>query len=86
MIYNLKRQVKFILIPSQYSTEEFTKTGKAKCIERECAYIADFVYQDHKGKIHVEDIKGYKQSLGYSYYAVKRKLMLYVHGIRVKEI
>lgn len=85
-IKDLQRQVKFVLIPAQYSTEDFTKTGKAKCIERECTYLADFVYKDHKGRTCVEDVKGYRQSLGYSYFAIKRKLMLHVHGIRVKEI
>lgn len=86
VIQNIRRQQKFVLIPAQYSTEDFTKTGKAKCIERECTYLADFVYEDSKGRTCVEDVKGYKRSMGYSYFAIKRKLMLYVHGIRVKEI
>ena len=80
-INNLKRQVKFILIPAQYSTEEFTKKGTPKCIERECSYIADFVYLE-KGKQVAEDTKGFKTKD----YIIKRKLMLYFYGIRVKEI
>ena len=48
--------------------------------ERACNYVADFVYcQD--GKTVVEDCKGFRTE-GYK---IKRKLMQYVHGIRVKE-
>lgn len=85
-IYNLKRQVKFILIPAQYSTEEFTKSGKPKCIERECSYNADFVYLDYKRRLCVEDVKGYRKDGAYNIFTIKRKLMLHVHGIRVIEV
>lgn len=81
-ITDLQRQVKYVLIPAQYSTEGFTKTGKPKCIERECSYIADFVYKDLKGLTIVEDTKGYRTTE----YIIKRKLMLHVHGIRIREI
>ena len=81
-IANLQMQVKFVLIPAQYETT-YTKTGKEKqkCIERECSYIADFVYYEN-GKKVVEDTKGFKTKD----YIIKRKLMLYVHGIEIKEI
>ena len=69
------RQVKFVLIPSQRDKE--TK----KVIERECSYIADFVYWDGD-KYIVEDTKGVKTKD----YIIKRKLMLWVHGIRIKEV
>lgn len=81
-ITNLQRQVKYILIPSQ--RECVIKNGvpkMGKVIERECSYIADFVYEED-GKTVVEDVKGYKTKD----YMIKRKLMLYVHGIRVKEV
>lgn len=91
-ITNLQMQVKFVLIPAQQETIErySTKTGKrlkdkTVTIEQECSYLADFVYwQD--GQQIVEDVKGYKQSTAYAVFAIKRKLMLHVHGIRVKEI
>lgn len=84
-ITDLQMQVKFVLIPAQYSTEEFTKTGKPKCLEREATYIADFVYKDLKGRIHVEDTKNpYLRKE--PRYVLKRKLMLHVHGIRIEEI
>lgn len=87
-ISNLQRQVKFILIPQQRAKDEvtITKTGakrtvKGKVLERECTYTADFTYfQD--GKYIVEDTKGMRTDV----YKIKRKLMLYVHGIQIKEV
>ena len=72
-ISNLERQVKFVLIPTQ------TRNGKV--VERECSYIADFVYTEN-GKKVVEDVKGYRTEV----YKLKRKLMLYTYGIKIKEI
>lgn len=72
-IADLKRQVKFELIPSQ------RVDGKA--VERPCTYVADFVYQEG-GKTVVEDTKGFKTKD----YIIKRKLMLWVHGIRITEV
>ena len=67
VISDLKRQVKYELIPKQ--------TG-----ERACTYIADFqYYQD--GNLVVEDCKGFRTDS----YKIKRKLMLWVHGIKIKE-
>ena len=49
--------------------------------ERAVEYIADFVYHED-GKLVVEDVKGKKTKD----YIIKRKLMLWVHGIKIKEI
>ena len=84
-IKDLKRQVKFVLIPTQREEDVIGKRGgikQGKLIERECSYIADFTYTDKNGNFVVEDTKGIKTKD----YIVKRKLMLYVHEIRVKEI
>ena len=85
-IFGLRRQVRFELIPAQYAPDVVTKTGKKKrgaCLERKCDYIADFVYSDLRtGEYVVEDAKGMKTEV----YKIKRKLMLYIHGIRVKEV
>ncbi len=89
-ITNLRRQVKYILVPAQYQeyARHSEKTGKAlkngrKLLERECAYIADFVYFDCAlGKEVVEDTKGVRTPD----YIIKRKLMLWVHGIQVCEV
>lgn len=44
-----------------------------------CDYIADMVYE--KNGLVVEDVKGYKTEI----YRLKKKLMLAVHGIEIKE-
>src|SRR5688572_14323808 len=77
-IFQLREQVKFVLIPKQEG-------------ERECSYIADFTYQeptsfDALGQVCetdmvVEDVKGMKTDV----FIIKRKLMLHVHGIRIRE-
>ena len=74
-IHDLRTQVKNVLIPSQRSKE----TGKV--IERECSYKADFVYTEG-GETVVEDVKGFRTKE----YIIKRKLMLHVYGIRIREI
>ena len=71
-IKNLERQVKYVLIPSQKID--------GKVVERELAYKADFRYTQN-GKTVVEDVKGFKTPE----YKIKRKLMLYIHGVRIKE-
>jgi len=87
-ITELERQVKFVLVPAQYAPVLDKKKGiwKERCVERECAYIADFVYKDSQGNRHVEDIKGYKGGGAYAVFTVKRKLMYYIHNIIVEEI
>lgn len=82
IIRDLRRQVKYVLIPSQYSKTEFNKNKTPKVIEKECAYYADFVYIDEFGAEHVEDTKGMRTTD----YIIKRKLMLHVHGIRIEEV
>ena len=71
-IEKLKRQVKYLLIPSQYRD--------GKCIEREASYIADFVYIKD-GHLVVEDCKGFRTPE----YKIKRKLMLQLYDIRLVE-
>lgn len=76
-INDLRLQVKHVLIPSQRED--------GRVIERECSYIADFEYEKD-GQLIVEDVKGYRKGQAYALYTVKRKLMLYNYGIRIKEI
>lgn len=83
-ISGLQLQVKYILIPEQREPGTIGKRGgikKGKLIERECSYIADFVYQEN-GETVVEDTKGMRTKD----YIIKRKLMLHVHGIRIREV
>ena len=93
-IRDLCEQVKYELIPAQY---EGKATGDADChgrkrprndkrgklVERAVSYVADFVYVDcATGETVVEDAKGVRTKE----YVIKRKLMMWVHGIRVKEV
>ena len=51
VIRDLRRQVKFVLIPTQREPDTLGPRGgrkPGKVIERECSYIADFVYIDTK--------------------------------------
>ena len=89
-IRDLRRQVRFELIPVQRID--------GKLVERACCYVADFAYyavirgqeEDDAGNVYnvetwepvVEDTKGFKTKD----YIIKRKLMLWVHGIRIKEV
>ena len=83
VIQDLQRQKKFVLVPAQYDTSG----KKKKLLEREVSYYADFFYREvESGKIVVEDVKGYKEGQAYALYKIKRKLMLHVYGIRIKEI
>jgi hypothetical protein len=51
--------------------------------EKAVRYVADFVYIDNDtGRMVVEDTKGFRTPD----YIIKRKLMLKVHGITIKEI
>ena len=120
-IVDLQRQVKFVLIPAQREPDSIGPRGgakKGKLIERECAYVADFVYTvvpaDNPSAVEqrkirrqtppedagpvsltadsslytreplrcVEDTKGVRTKD----YIIKRKLMLWIHGIRIREV
>lgn len=74
-ICGLQRQVKFPLLPAQ----EY----KGKRVEAPVSYIADFTYIDHRtGEYVVEDVKGFKTKE----YILKRKMMLYFHKLRIREV
>ena len=73
-IRNLQLQVKFELIPAQWIGD--------KVVERKCDYVADFTYYDKDGWYVVEDSKGHRTKD----YIIKRKLMLYIHKIRITEV
>ena len=88
-ITDLRLQVPFELIPAQYEFyERYGKRGQrlkdgAQLLEKAVVYIADFVYKDTKTGIeYVEDTKGVRTKE----YIIKRKLMLHVHGIKIREI
>lgn len=86
-ITDLQRQVKFELIPTQKID------GRVK--ERPITYIADFTYY-RGGAYVVEDVKpkdktgnvpkAYKATPAYREFVIKRKLMLYLKGIAIREV
>ena len=86
LISKLERQKKFVLVPAMYEESTRGPRGgikKGKLIEREVAYYADFVYFDEISKQFViEDTKGVRTKE----YIIKRKLMLWVKGYRIKEV
>ena len=85
-IGDLQRQVRFELIPAQREPDTRGPKGgviKGRLIERKVEYVADFVYIDlQTGEKVVEDTKGMRTPD----YILKRKMMLYFHGIKVREI
>jgi len=73
MISDLKRQVRFQLVPP------IRKDGKV--VQRAVDYVADFTYQQN-GNLVVEDAKGMKTDV----YKIKKKLMLWLKNVEVKEV
>jgi hypothetical protein len=80
-IRNLRRQVPFVLIPVQ-------RDARGEVLELACTYRADFCYDEMQCGLEqdlwvpvVEDSKGARTRD----YVIKRKLMLMVHKIRVRE-
>ena len=83
-ISDLKTQVKFVLIPAQREPDGVGVRGgkvKGKLLEREVSYVADFVYY-RDGQMVVEDTKGMRTPE----YIIKRKMLLYMCGIRIREV
>ncbi len=77
VIKNLQMQTPFELIPAQ-------KDESGKLLERAVTYKADFTYRDEYGNFIVEDVKS--EATRTREYIIKRKLMLKVYGIRIKEV
>ncbi len=86
-ISDLELQKEFVLIPSQREASTFNSKGKeikGKVIEKKCSYYADFCYKDEIGNYVVEDTKS--GNFRTTDYVIKRKLMLFIHGIRISEL
>lgn len=93
IIQNLEWQKKFPLLPAQYKAViRYGKDGARlkdgqKLVERAVDYFADFAYE-RDGVYVVEDVKGYRNpsSAAYAKFVLKRKMMLYFHGIEITEV
>lgn len=91
VIHDLRCQVQFLLIPEYREPDTLgPRMGRkrGRIIEKACYYVADFVYLDEMGKTVAEDAKGCRDTstAAYAKFVIKRKLMLHVHGIRVREV
>ena len=75
-ISELDIQKEFVLLPKQRTSD-----GR---VVREVKYIADFVYKTKDSDVIVEDVKS--PATKTQVYKLKKKLMLYVHGIEIQEI
>ena len=88
-ITELETQKPFELIPAQYETfERYGKKGQRlkdgkRCIEKSVVYNADFYYKENGVEV-VEDTKS--EATKTKDYIIKRKLMLKVYGIKIKEV
>ena len=85
LISGLRKQVEFILLPTQYKEEVIHLKTKDKVVQRvaekEVTYIADFVYfKNHE--LVVEDFKGFPDEK----YPIKRKMMLYFNNVAIREV
>ncbi|MEE0969587.1 MAG: DUF1064 domain-containing protein [Clostridia bacterium] len=73
----LERAGRISDLQRQVKFELLPKQGKERAIH----YIADFVYMED-GKQVVEDVKGFRTKE----YKLKKRMLLYFTGIRIKEI
>lgn len=87
-IWNLRRQVEYLLLPAVTETVPVQLKTKVKYKEvtlyRETNYKADFVYIEDGEEI-VEDVKASKWFQD-PVYKLKKKLMYMIHHIKIKEV
>ena len=72
-IVDLELQKRFVL------QQGFKLNGKTY---RSITYVADFVYKDDKGQVHIVDTKGYRTQV----YKIKKKLFMKKFGIEIEEV
>lgn len=77
-VVSVEKQVSYELLPAQ-------KDAQGKCLERSVKYLADFRVTYADGRVEVVDVKS-AITKKLPVYILKRKLMLFIHGIIIKEI
>ena len=77
-VLGIQRQVSYELVPTQKGTD-------GRTLERKITYFADFVVTYADGRTEVEDVKSPITRKSHDY-VIKRKLMLWRHGIRIREV
>ena len=88
-ISGLQRQVPYELLPNMYTAQVVIGVRKTKTVQvleqRKVTYQADFVYYDEKNQeLVVEDVKSSPEVVTPEY-KLKKKMMYYFHGIKIKE-
>lgn len=88
-ISGLQRQVAYELLPKIYRAKEVVGVRRTKTVQvleqRKVTYHADFVYYDEKNQeLVVEDVKSSPKVVTPEY-KLKKKMMYYFHGIKIKE-
>jgi hypothetical protein len=78
-VVKIERQVSFLLVPPQLDATS------GRTIERAVNYIADFVVTYADDRREVVDVKS-PITRKLPAYVIKRKLMLWRHGIRITEV
>lgn len=92
LITDLERQVRFELIPAiteEYDVQLKTKTvTRTRTVQRAITYTCDFMYYvPSKNLVVVEDVKSSpRQAAIDKSYVLKKKMMLALKGIKVKEV
>lgn len=85
-ISNLRRQVRYELLPPIWEDVEVQLKTKTKtvrrCVQRAVSYLADFVYEDVEGRTVVVDAKGMRTKE----YMLKKKMMRSLLGIEIEEV
>lgn len=81
VIKDLRRQVRFELIPTLRKDGKCLRDEHRKIRGKVTKYVADFVYTEN-GQQVVEDVKGFKTEI----YRLKYKLMYWRYGIQIKEV
>lgn len=98
-IKDLQRQVKFVLLPTQYREEVVHLKTKDKVVkrvaEREVTYTADFVYRK-KAKTIENKLMGHMEiwervvedfkGFPNDRWPIKKAMMLYLHGVAIREV
>lgn len=86
-IKDLILQERFELLPTQREPDIIGPRGgikKGEVIEKGVYYTADFSYTTKTGERVVEDVKSPASRT--QQYILRRKMMLFFHGIRIKEV
>lgn len=91
IIFHSKKEANYYLVLCQQMRDKkidsFKRQVKFELVppqdgERAVNYVADFITYKDDCEIDVIDVKGMRLSD----YIIKRKLMLWVHGIKIKEV